>query len=167
MAKKTKQSAGERKLFIPQLQSEWVPFVEEGFEDSEAQVEVLLRKNLTLDEIETLYVPDPPPGLESEDLVAAVKEQNRLTYEAMAPFMLDWNMGYVTPSGEHVKADPPAVGGPEQIERFLSPRFAGRILHELRTRNTGMVKAARSTPLERMDATSGDVNETPTGTEEA
>jgi len=159
------KKAKERKLFIPQQQSHWVTYVEEGFEDDPTQVEVLLRRNLSLEEVQTLSVPDVPEGLKGEELEAAIEERNQLIYAALAPFVLDWNMGYLTPSGEAVMADPPAVAGPGQFPRFLGQRFTSQIYFDLLRRNTGLVKAARSTPLERTANTSGASSETPTGTE--
>ena len=83
--------------------------------------------------------------------------------EALAPFVVDWNMGYRRPSGEAVKADPPAVAGGEQFGTFLSDRIVSMIFQDIKFRSTGLVKAKSSTPhaatVEPIDGASS----TPTG----
>lgn len=162
MPKKPKE---ERALFIPQEQSVWETFVEDGFEGNRTQGEVLLRKYLSLEELQTLELPPLPKALEGDDLLAILKEREEQIKEALAQFVLDWNIGVRTPSGEAVKADPPAVAGGGQFDRFLGPRIAGLNYDYIRNKNLGLVKAARSTPLERTADTIGDSSSTPSGTE--
>ncbi len=77
-------------------------------------------------------------------------------WEAMAPFGTDWNVGFVTPSGEKVEADPPAVTGGAQLTTYLPDRMVNQIFIDLRLRSTGLVKAKPSTPLASTADTTGD-----------
>ncbi len=169
-------------LYVAAQKTKRVPYTEEGFEDDPTQVEVVLRRNLTNEELETLDFEPLPNFLKGEDgeplegealaegqrqLKAAINERIAEVDEALAPFVLGWNVGYLTPSGEVVQADPPAVAGGPQLRKFLPSRIVDQIYTDLRVRSTGLVKAARSTPLERGADTSGDSNSTPTGTAEA
>jgi hypothetical protein len=165
MPKKAKQP--ELVLYVAADKYDTLTYIEEGHEDDRIQVQVTVRRNLTNAELETIEVEPLPPNLSGEELKAAILERDARFRQALAPFVVGWNVGYRTPSGEAVQAEPPATGGWEQFGRYLPPRIVGRIAHDLQMRSTGLVKAARSTPPERGDDTSGDANSTPTGTEEA
>lgn len=169
-------------LYVAAQKTKWVPYTEEGFEDDPIQVEVLLRRNLINDELETLEFEPLPNFLRDEDgnplegealaegqrrLKAAIEERIAEMDEALASFVLDWNVGYLTPSGEVVKADPPAVAGGSQLRKFLPGRIVDQIYRDLVNRSTGLVKAKSWTPLVVGDDTSGDSNSIGTGTAEA
>jgi hypothetical protein len=132
--------------------------------------------------LETLQFDPLPNFLKDEDGIPlegeALSEGNRLLKtaieeriaemdEAAAPFVLDWNVGYLTPSGEVEKADPPAVAGGPQLRKFLPGRMVDQIYRDLVSRSTGLVKAKSWTPLVAGDDTSGDSTSIETGTAEA
>lgn len=176
-----KKSPEPMQLYVAAQRTKKVTYIEEGAEDDPIQAEVVLRKNLINDELETLQFDPLPNYLKDEDgndlegealtegqrqFTEAVEERVAEIDEAIAPFVIDWNMGYLTPSGEVVKAEPPAVAGGSQLRKFLPGRIVDQIYRDLVSRSTGLVKAKFWTPLEAGDDTSGDSNLTPTGTEE-
>lgn len=79
---------------------------------------------------------------------------------AMATFVVDWNMGSRTPSGEDVPADPPAEAGGGQFLKFLPKRIVEQIYIDLRILSRGLGKAKSSTPLVSMVDTTGAANST-------
>jgi len=159
---KKKQAAGpERPLYIASERYKPITYVEEGQEDDPIQFEIKVRKNLTNDELETLTFDPLPEGLEGPALQEAIAAREAEMWEAMAPFVVGWNVGYLTPSGEQVEADPPSVAGGVQFTTYLPDRIINQIFIDLRLRSTGLVKAKSSTPLASMADTTGDSNSTP------
>ncbi len=160
MPKKSK-ATGERPLYIASERYKWMTYTEEEQEDDPIQVEVRIRKNLTEGELEALTFDPLPEGLEGEALQEAIAARESEMWEAMSPFVVDWNVGYWTPSGEDVPADPPAVAGGAQFLKHLPERIVNQIFIDLRLRSTGLVKAKSSTPLASTDDTTGDSSSTP------
>ncbi len=151
-----KASKAKRPLYVAPERHKWITYVEEGQEDDPIQVEVKVRKNLTNDELETLTFEPIPEGLAGTELQDAIAAREAEMWEAMAPFGTDWNVGFVTPSGEQVEADPPAVAGGAQFTTNLPDRMVNQIFIDLRLRSTGLVKAKSSTPLASTADTTGD-----------
>lgn len=163
MAKK-KQPA----LYVVTQRYQWLTYVEDGHEDDPIQAEVLVRRNLTEGEFHDLRRIDPlPEGLTGSALQDAIDAQNLAVADAIAPFIRDWNMGYVDDDGNVAKAEPPEERDGAHVLRFLPPRIVGQIRWDLLNRSTGLVKAKSSTPLGSTDISSGDVPSIPSGTEEA
>lgn len=159
MPKKSK-ATGERPLYIASERYKWMTYTEEGQEDDPIQFEIRVRKNLTEGELEALTFEPLPEGLTGDAFQDAVHAREAEMWEAMSSFVVDWNVGYRTPSGEDVRADPPAIAGGAQFVKYVPDRIINQIFIDLRLRSTGLVKAKSSTPLASTDDTTGDSKST-------
>lgn len=125
-------------LYIPEDQRATIYFTKRGEphpETGEAtEVTAMwmdVKSDLTFAERERLY-------FVNDDGTPMETVPDELVCERLAPFVLDWSVGYRDDKGKAVKAPPPAEAGGEQFA-LISMVYVLQLLREMRNRSTGTV----------------------------